>query len=243
VLESLKTWANKRERLTVYSGATLLEFATDEDVQSALRRGLAGLRIADRLVLVTEEDAIDFRHFRLTATRDYALPPGQCVEVGTDGVTLYVDPARSDLLLDSEIERFAEPAASPSGSDRRIFCLTPQSLARGRDSGMTLWALEEWFRQRAGQPLTPAAALLFAGGEMPALAVKRLLVLEVPTSALADGLLQWPATHALIHDRLGPRALAIEEQHLELLRAKLRELQLTLLVPGEVRSSATELQT
>ena len=100
VLESLKTWANKRERLTVYSGATLLEFATAEDAQAALSRGLPGLRLADRLVLVADEADIDFRHFRLTGTRDYALPPGQCVEVGSDGVTLAVDPARSDLLLD-----------------------------------------------------------------------------------------------------------------------------------------------
>lgn len=240
VLESLKTWANKRERLTVYGGATLLEFATAEDAQSALSRGLAGLRLADRLVLVTSAGDIDFRHFRLTATRDYALPPGQCVEVGADGVTLYVDPARSDLLLDSEIARFAEPAVNRNGTERRSFRLTPQSLARGRASGMTLWALEEWFRQRAGQPLSPAGALLFAGGEMPPLAVKRLLVLELPTAALADGLLQWPETRPLIQDRLGPRAVVVDEAHLDPLRAKVRELGLPLDVPPDAASPAPD---
>ena len=136
------------------------------------------------------------------------------------------------------MQRFAEPAASRNGTDCRIFRLTPQSLARGRASGMTLWSLEEWFRQRAGQPLSPAAALLFGNEAMPALAVQRLLVLEVPTPFLADGLLQWPETRELIQERLGPRALAVEEQHLEALRGKLRELQLPM--TGEALQQGAE---
>jgi hypothetical protein len=227
VVESLKTWANKRERLTVYGAATLVEFATAEDAQASLARGLTGLRIADRLILVPQESDIDFRLFRLTGTRDYALPPGQCVEVAADGLTLSIDPARSDLLLDSEIQRFAEPQAARNGDDRRIYRLTPASLARGKAAGLSLATLEEWFTHRTGQTISPATRLLFIGEETPPLEARRLLIVETANPLIADGLMQWPETRTLIQDRLGPRALVIEEQKLDLLRSKLCELQLT----------------
>src|SRR5262249_30616854 len=38
VLDALRTWANKRERITVYPSATLLEFASVEDLNEALAR-------------------------------------------------------------------------------------------------------------------------------------------------------------------------------------------------------------
>ena len=38
VLDLLRTWSNKRDRITVYPSATLLEFATPEDLQEALAR-------------------------------------------------------------------------------------------------------------------------------------------------------------------------------------------------------------
>ena len=44
----------------------------------------------------------------MTGTRDYSLLPEKCAEVDADGVTLAVDLARSDLLLDTEINRFAD---------------------------------------------------------------------------------------------------------------------------------------
>src|SRR5262249_33516472 len=40
VIESLRTWSNKRDRISVYGAAALLEFATLEDLNEALQRGL-----------------------------------------------------------------------------------------------------------------------------------------------------------------------------------------------------------
>jgi hypothetical protein len=225
VIQALKTWADKRERLTVYASATLLEFNTPEELQAALGRGLPGLPIADRLVLVADERDIDFRHFRLLGTRDYGLPPDQCVEVASDGVSLELDVARADLLLETELQRFAEPVPRDG---RRVYRLTPASLAGGRDKGLSVRGLEEWFQQRTGQPLPPAARLLLADPDTPPLTVQRLLVVQVPTPALADGLLQWPETKGLIQARLGPAALQIDERHLDLLHKKIQELGLRL---------------
>ncbi len=227
VVQSVRTWADKRERIAVYPAAALLEFNSAEELEQALGRGVPGIRVADTLIFVPNEGEIDFRHFRLTGTRDYGMPPGQCVAVEPDGVTLAVDVARSDLLLETEIERFADKAGS-DGSARRLYRMTPGSLARGRERGIGIRNLEEWFPQRTGEPLPPAARLLLAGAELPPLTVRQLTVVEAPSAIIADGLMQWPATRALIHARLGPQALVVRAEDLEAFRVRCGELAVRL---------------
>jgi len=229
VLDSLRTWANKRDRITVYPSATLLEFGSAEELNEALARGLAVVRLSDCLAVTANEETIDFRHFRLTGTRDYALPPEKCVQVEADGVTLSVDGARSDLLLETELPRFAEPINhaptdrrndGPTG--RRQYRLTPASLKAARAAGITQTVLETWFRQRTGQPLSPAARLLMAAGEVKAPYLQRHLVLHVADEETADGLMQWPQTRECIEARLGPTTLVVAEENVPLLRERLR---------------------
>jgi hypothetical protein len=227
VVESLRTWANKRERISIYPSATLFEFVSADDLNEALARGLPGVRLAERLVAVASERAVDFRHFRLTGSRDYGLPPEKCVEVDSDGVTLTVDLARSDLLLETEIQRFAEPL-NHAGVNGRRYRLTPGSLASSRESGLGLRELDDWFLQRTGQPLSPAARLLLTGAQYAPLAVRSLLVVHVATPELADGLLQWPSTRTLIQERLGPTALVITEEDEPALRERLASLGMTM---------------
>src|SRR5262249_20049559 len=129
VIDSLRTWSNKRDRITVYPSATLMEFGSAEELNEALARGLPAQRVSDRLAVVASENGIDFRHFRLSGTRDYALPPEKCVEIENDGVTLSVDLARSDLLLETELPRFAELIERGGAPGRRFYRLTPTSLA------------------------------------------------------------------------------------------------------------------
>jgi hypothetical protein len=228
VLDSLRTWANKRERITVYPAATLLEFAGPEDLNEAFARGLPAVRIADTLAVVASEEDIDFGHFRLTGTRDYARPPERCVQVEADGVTLTVDVGRSDLLLETELPRFAEPQAGSTANGRRQYRLTPASLGAAREQGLNVTTLEAWFQQRTGGPLSPAARLLLTGAQIPAPRLRRHLVLHVASAELADGLMQWPQTRPLIADRLGPTALVVDEGHLETLRRRLAEAGISL---------------
>ncbi len=227
VADSLRTWADKRDRISVYPSAVLLEFGSADDLNEALKRGLPAARLSGRLALVVDESAIDFRHFRLTGTRDYGLPPERCVTVEPDGVTLSIDAARSDLLLETELPRFAEPV-SPSANGRRQYRLTPASLAAGQGSGLSVPALEVWFHQRAGQPLSAAARLLLTAPQLPPPEMKRHLVLHVATEELADGLVQWPGTSGLIQARLGPTALAVAEEDAEALKERLRQIGVAL---------------
>jgi hypothetical protein len=174
--------------------------------------------------LVAGEDEIEFKHFRLTGTRDYGLPPEKCVTVEPDGVSLTVDMAKSDLLLETELPRFAERADRPAADGRRHFRLTPASLAAGRESGLTLNTLESWFQQRAGEPLSPAARLLLTASQAAPVTFRQYLVLVLPSEELADGVEQWPETASLILERLGPTTLAVTEENAVVLRQKLLQL-------------------
>jgi hypothetical protein len=227
VLDALRTWADKRERIQVFAAAALFEFDSAADLDRALARGLPALRLSDRLAVVAREADIDYRHFRLTATRDCSLPPERCLDVEDDGVTLTVDLARSDLLVETELQRFAEPVER-GGAGRRAYRLTPASLAAARQGGLTLHALEAWFAQRCVKPLPPAARLLLVGPQTSPFAMRPLLVLQVPTAEAADGLLQWPQTRVLIEARLGPAALAVAEENAAALRQRLAELGIDL---------------
>lgn len=224
VLGALRTWSNKRDRIRVYTGGALFEFNSAEDLDSALARGLPATRLAERLAVVANDQGIDYRPFRLTATRDYALPPEKCVEVEADGVTLAIDLARSDLLIETEIRRFAEPIDRGGSNNRRYYRVTPDSLGGGKGGGLSLAHLESWFLQRSGQPLPAAAKLIFTGSQLSPYELRPLLVLQVPTSEMADGLQQWPGTRALIAQRLGPTALVVAGEHVELLRERLKTL-------------------
>jgi hypothetical protein len=242
VVESLRTWAAKRERIRIYPAATLFEFGSREELNEALARGVPGVRLAERLLAVADESAVEFRHFRLTGTRDYGLPPEKCVAVEADGVTLAVDLSRSDLLLETELGRFAEPLDGAGVNGRRRYRLTPASLAGGRDSGLDPRDLENWFVQRAGQPLSPAAHLLLDGPQVPPPRLRPQLVLHVAAPEVADGLLQWPGTRSLIQERLGPTALTVAAADVETLRERLARLGVSMKVPEEPAASKRGLE-
>ncbi len=223
VLEALRTWSNKRDRITVYPSATLLEFATSDDMAEAFARGLKAVRISDTMAVVASDDQIDYSLFRLSGNRDYALAPEKCVTVEPDGVTLSVDLARSDLLLETKLPRFAVPLGTAVGGKRQ-YRITPASLLAARESGITVMGLETWFAQRTGQPLPPAVRMLLTVATLPPPRFRRQLVLHVPGAEIADGLLQWPETRGLIESRLGPTTLVVPEESMPLLRERLKAM-------------------
>jgi hypothetical protein len=226
VLDMLRTWTAKRDRLGIFPNATLFEFQSAEELNEALARGLTGTRLSDRLAVISNESAVDYRQFRLTGTRDYGLPPEKCVDVEADGVTLTIEPERSDLLVESEMRRFARYLESPAENGRRQYRVTSESLGDHQTGGMGIFALEEWFQQRTGQTLPPAIRLLMIAPFQPAAELKQQLVLQVSSTQLADGLMQLPETRAFIQARLGPMALAVAPDCAEELRRRIEQLGL-----------------
>ena len=250
VLDSLKTWSNKRDRIRSYPAGAIFEFASPAEMNDAIARGLQAVRLTDRLAIVPGENEIDYKHFRLMGTRDYTLPPEKCVEIEPDGVTLSVNLSRSDLLLDMEMLRFAEPTvapaptstsiARPAAQARRYYRVTPATMLTARQQGVTLSYLEHWFVQRSGYSIPAAAQLLFAGPESPTATLKRQFVLHVNELRLADGLQQWPRTRDIITARLGPTALVVDEANITALADRLKEANIAFEIAGQATTSEPE---
>ena len=246
VVDALRTWATHRERVTYYSAATLLEFASAAERDLALEswpRDDADpareppIAVADRFLLIEDERAIPFDRFRMAGSRDYRRPPDVCVAVEADGVAMTLDPSRSDLMVDAELGRFADerPATGRSAEPaRRRFVVTAASLRRGLERGLTTHDLADWYERRTGGEMPPAVRLILAsvpsssGVRAPALKAARMLVLTLPDTGLLDGLLQHPATSPWLGDRLGPTSVTISDDHLEPLRKTLKELGIAL---------------
>ena len=133
VADAVQTWASRRERVTYYGSATLVEFAGPADLDRALVEWPAesgAIRLTERLLLVEDPNAIPFGRLRMAGSRDYRRQPEPCVEVEPDGVTLALDLGRSDLLVDAELARFADelPQRGPP-----LTSASPSSRSPGRD--------------------------------------------------------------------------------------------------------------
>ena len=243
VAEALKTWASRRERVTYYGSATLVEFATPEELVQALAiwptdQRTPPLRITDRLLLVEEESSIPFTRFRMTGSRDYRRPPEICVEVESEGIRLSLDLARSDLLVDAELSRFAdelpaEVGRGSSSSPRRRFEVSAASLARGAETGLNAHQVSLWFERRTGGEAPAAIRLLMLAmsTKVPALTTSRPLVLNTPTAEVLDGLCQHPETRNWVGTRLGPTSAIIPDDFLPRFREGLQRLGLSLNEP------------
>jgi hypothetical protein len=217
VLDLVRHWAGKRDRITVHTAATLLEFTTPADLEAAVARGLVTEKLTDRMGVAHGE--IDYKHFRLLGNRDYEAKPQRCVTFAPDGVTFTVDVAAADLLLEAELARLAEPV--PGAGPERRYRITPATARSARDQGITLAEVEEWSASRCGGPLSASARLLFAGAAGAAGELRRRLVLTLPSEAVADGVCQWPETADLLDDRLGPTAVSVPEENAAELLARL----------------------
>jgi hypothetical protein len=222
VLNSLRSWASKRERVLAFSSALVLEFRNADDLEQAVRLGLIQHRLTDRLGLIGNEADIDYQQFRLIGARDYLAADEMCVDVAPDGLTLSVNEHKSDLLLESELLRFAERGDDRDGQSS--FRVTVNSLRSARESGLDENGLDAWFRRRAGRMLPPAARLLLTADRAPPFEMVRRLLLHVPTEELADGLAAWPESAALLGERVAPAVFALSEEFAGKLRHVLEQV-------------------
>ncbi|MEO6808527.1 MAG: helicase-associated domain-containing protein [Isosphaeraceae bacterium] len=240
VAEALRTWSHRRERITYHASATLIEFATAEDLETALTAWPEDAKtrpaqVADRLLLVEDESAIPFQRFRLTASRDYRRLPESCVTVDPDGVTLALDVSRSDLFVEAELTRFADELGfvdshQAASLPRRRFQVTPASLSKAIGDGVSPAFLTRWFLERTGSEIPPAVRLLLhaVGPSAESLQATRPLVLHVPSADVLDGLAQHPATRDSLGQRLGPTTVIVPDDAIDRLRRGLESLGLSL---------------
>ncbi len=245
VKDAVERWADRRERVTFHTAATLVEFNSREERDRALEawRVDAPTRrpfepVADRFVLAEDARDVPTARISTTASRDYRLPPERCVAVEADGVTLTLEPALSDLLAEAELSRFAdeEPAASGRPAARRRFVVSAESLRRGLEAGLTFGLLAHWFRRRVGQDVPPAIRLMLRPAtpldpDAGAWSARRLLVLSSPSAEMLDGVIQHPDTRDLLGERLGPTTVVVPETNVDALRERLRRFGVVFTLP------------
>ena len=142
-------------------------------------------------------------------------------------MTLTIDAAQADLLLEAEIGRFADPDPTAPPGVRR-FRVSPPSLRRAAEQGYAVADIDTWFAERTGVPLSPAGRLFLLAPQMPPPSAGPVLVVRFATPEATDGVMQWPATAGLIRERLGPTAVAVDDEDLEPLRRVLAEVGLSL---------------
>jgi hypothetical protein len=242
LVEAIKNWAERRERVIFYTATTLIEFGsqTDRDRAFELWRPddeAPPVPVAERFLLVEDDRTVPFARLRLTSSRDYRRPPDVCVSVERDGVTLALDPARADLLVDAELARFADPLPPPeSGLARgsvslgRRFQISGQSLEKGISRRLDASQLRKWFERRTGGKMPPSVELLLAAKSSTGARIKasKMVVLTLQSAELLDGLQQHPATAAFLGERLGPTSVAVPEDQVAPLQDALRELGISL---------------
>lgn len=235
VKDAVDRWADRREQVTFYSSATLVEFSGSSERDQAMASWAADgaarrpfIPVGDRFLLVENPQDVPTSRISTTASRDYRLPPERCVTVEGDGVTLTLDPSRSDLLVEAELARFAdeEPViASSRGASRRRFTVNSATLGRAVEAGLTPGLLADWFLRRTGEAPTPAVRLMMRPadpkGRRP-WPVRRFLVLTAPSAELLDGIMQHPETAPLLGDRLGAISVVVPEDSLAPLRNALQ---------------------
>lgn len=224
IVDLIRQWAGKRDRIVIFRAATLVEFNTVQELEAAFQRGLIAQKVTDRIGLCERE--LDYKHFRLLGNRDYETKPQPCVTFDSDGVTFTVDIATSDLLLEAELGRLAVRLDDPT---QRRYRITPTTAKAIREEGWTVHHWDEWAFHRSGNTLPASAKLLLLGHGTAR--VERPIVLHLDSETLTEGVCQWPDTASLVMSRLGPQAITVEEANLPLLKQKLSEVGITLTTP------------
>ena len=246
VPDAIGRWSSRREQIVFYAAATLIEFSSlterDQALSAWQEEGVQTfIPVADRFLLVESPQQIPTDRIRTSGSRDYRHPPEKCVSIEPDGVTLVLDPTRSDLLIDAELSRIADelsPARSPVRNltgrpPARRYVVTVSSMARAAAQGETPGQIEKFFMERTGGPPSPAIKLLLhsTAATPAALKTRRMLVLFTPSAELTDGLLQHPDTREFLSKRLGPTAIAVPEEQFAELQRVLETLGLDVSLP------------
>ncbi|RLT08951.1 MAG: hypothetical protein DWI24_10285 [Planctomycetota bacterium] len=169
VLETIRTWAGKSDRIRVYRSAVLLEAVDPADRPGLIARfGPDDLTepVGSTWLIVADEERIPFKGLRIVAQQDQTRDPIPCVRSIGDGTSLEVDSTKSDLALDPQLNRFATP--SEPGSDfnqnsspgtYRFFRIDTNSLQIALEKGVTSEWINSFFVKRTGKP-TPASVYL-----------------------------------------------------------------------------------
>jgi hypothetical protein len=147
VVSEIRTWAGLTERIKIDRRADLLEFANSDERQSAIDRGVDGLLVGDRFVLLRDIGKVTHIADTFPRTIDYAKQPGlKSVTVSEDGVITSPN-EQSDLTTRAVLDLWASRQSDVQ------WRLTRESVAAAVHDGRSVQDLISFLRVCAAGPM------------------------------------------------------------------------------------------
>jgi hypothetical protein len=221
VVRTLADWAARRERLSIYLNARVLEFASAAARDAALDGGqVKGMTVGERYVLVSTL----MRGFQPGATIVYEPELPTCLSVSEAG-EIAIDPARHDLLIAGELAAYGEPVPT----DEHRWRITRASVRKAVEHG---WTAQEILSRLAGRTPHPLPRILacavraWSGGHTAPgpLAVPTVPILQVTDREVAEAISGSALLQPYLLSRLGGHAFLIKPDRTADLVVKLHEL-------------------
>lgn len=227
IRQTLSDWAARREQLSVYLMADVLEFADQQtrDVALAKKAG-SGVAVGERYVLLSGPQRKRGLSTRISRTVDYVSPPTRCLSVSEEGA-IHVTKQGGDLLVEGEMTAWAESDATKS----KHWYITRHSVERALKTGWTADSIIANLKQRVQRDLPPLlliAIRAWAGVRtLPtAVAVATDLVLQVADLEVARAIAGSPLLQPYVRKRIGRQTFLVKSETVDVFCGKLAEFGL-----------------
>lgn len=227
IQQTVADWAARREQLTVYRVADVVEFPDQQARDAALaRRKDGGVAVGERYILLVGEQRRGSLAARVSRTVNYVAPRARCLQVTEDGVIEVVQ-KHVDLLVHGELAAWAD-AAQADASRWQVTCQSVQKAVR---AGWTADTIVENLRLRLLHDLPPllfVAIRAWAGvPTLPtAVAVATDLVLQVSDLEVARAIGGSALLQPYLRGRLGRQSFLVKHETADDFRARLAEFGL-----------------
>ncbi len=216
VAAEIREWAALREQVTLYRRARLLEYR-DAVARDAAGKGLPGVAVGDRFLLVSASQAHLLAGSHVREQVNYVAAPAKCLTADENGaVTAAQRPP--DLLLDAQVGRWAEPR----GPER--WQLTQDSVAAGLKAGLPLAELLKLLADRLLHPMPRLldVALRAWAGEHSTVGLAEITVLQCAQPAIFEAIATSARLRPFLRGKLAPDLLVVDRAQLEALQEQLR---------------------
>jgi len=236
VRRTLEDWSAKRERLSLYTQAELLEYVDASMRDAALQRQpRLGTPLGDRFILVAKTSPPGA--LRGAMLIDYLQPPIRCLEVAEDG-RITLDPGAADFLIRGELGQWADPTKA----DPNEWRLCGDSVGRAAQGGWTAEQILAGIAARSRHPipaLVQVAVRAWARKRQARVltGLEKSLVLQFAEEAAAAAVAGSALFQPYLGARLGPRTFLVDAKQQKALSALLAQFGLA---PGTDLTSLQE---
>jgi hypothetical protein len=209
----LRSWGALREEITLRRRSHLLEFPDQAARQDAIARGVEGVCVGDRFLLLTPQPQVPKRWF--CKRIDYSRTLPQCLSVNEEGMIQLI--TTPDLLLPTQLDRWAERLSD------RSWRLTQEKVQAAIKLGARVEELLNLLVTRATHPV-PAlieVALIAWTRKLPAVEMAKVMVLRCTEPEVFEALANSEKFKPYWLGKLAPDVLLVDSEQIKALKKQL----------------------